>query len=95
MGNSKSTGNIKKRQPRRKRMSLYLINDNENSFDNVIYILSNYLPMCNSLRAEQIARLVHESGECHIHTGFPPEIYILYAQIQKAGLQVKLKLDKK
>ena len=31
MGNSKSTGNIKKRQPRRKRMSLYLINDNENS----------------------------------------------------------------
>ena len=95
MGNSKSTGNIKKRQPRRKRMSLYLINDNENSFDNVIYILSNYLPMCNSLRAEQIARLVHTSGECHIHTGFPPEIYILYAQIQKAGLQVKLKLDKK
>mgnify|MGYP001960209157 CR=1 FL=1 len=95
MGNSKSTGNIKKRQPRRKRMSLYLMNDDVNSFDNVIYILSNYLPMCNSLRAEQIARLVHKSGECHIHTGFPPEIYILYAQIQKAGLQVKLKLDKK
>jgi ATP-dependent Clp protease adapter protein ClpS len=72
-----------------------LMNDDVNSFDNVIYILSNYLPMCNSLRAEQIARLVHKSGECHIHTGFPPEIYILYAQIQKAGLQVKLKLDKK
>ena len=95
MENSKSTGNTKKRRPRRKRMSLYLMNDNVNSFEFVIYTLQKNLPMCNSLRAEQIAHLVHESGECHIHTGFPPEIYILYAQIQKAGLQVKLKLDKK
>ena len=51
--------------------------------------------MCNSLRAEQIAMLVHNSGECHIHTAFPPEIYILYAQLQKEGLTVQLKLDTK
>ena len=51
--------------------------------------------MCNTLRAEQMARLVHESGECHIHSGFPPEMYIIYAQLQKAGLTVKLKIDKK
>ena len=76
-------------------MSLYLINDDVNSFDYVIYILSKHLPMCNSLRAEQIAHLVHKSGECHIHTGFPPEIYIMYAQIQKAGLEVKLKINNK
>jgi ATP-dependent Clp protease adapter protein ClpS len=76
-------------------MSLYLINDDENTFDNVIYILTQYVPMCNSLRAEQIAQLVHKSGECHIHSGFSPEIYMIYAQIQKAGLNVKLKLDKK
>ena len=94
MENSKSTGNIKKRRPRRKRMSLYLLNDNENSFDFVIYILQKVLPMCNPLRAEQIAQLVHESGECHIHSGFPPDIYMIYAQLQKQGLQVKLKLDK-
>ena len=95
MENSKSNGNIKKRRPRRKRMSLYLLNDDFNSFDFVIYTLQKTLPMCNSLRAEQIAQLVHSSGECHIHTGFPPEIYLLYAQIQKSGLTVKLKLDKK
>ena len=95
MENSKSTGNIKKRRPRRKRMSLYLLNDDVNSFDNVIYILSKYLPECNTLRAEQIAQLVHKSGECHIHTGFPPAIYILYAQLQKEGLSVEIKLDKK
>ena len=76
-------------------MSLYLMNDDLNSFENVIYLLSKHVPMCNTLRAEQIAMLVHNSGECHVHTGFPPEIYILYAQIQKSGLQVKLKLDKK
>tara|TARA_Y100000592_G_C5309288_1_gene239280 strand:- start:316 stop:543 length:228 start_codon:yes stop_codon:yes gene_type:complete len=69
------------------------MNDNVNSFDNVIYILQKTLPMCNSLRAEQIALLVHESGECHIHSGYPPEIYMIYAQIQKSGLNIKLKLD--
>ena len=71
------------------------MDDNVNSFDFVMYALAKFIPMCNSLRAEQIAILVHESGECHIHTGYPPEIYILYAQLQKAGLTVKLKLDKK
>tara|TARA_R100000008_G_C3423387_1_gene86007 strand:+ start:253 stop:483 length:231 start_codon:yes stop_codon:yes gene_type:complete len=76
-------------------MSLYLLNDDVNSFDNVIYILQKTLPMCNTLRAEQIARLVHDSGKCHIHTGYPPDIYLLYAQLQKQGLTVQLKLDKK
>jgi len=95
MGISKSSGNIKKRRPRRKRMSLHLMNDDVNSFDYVIHVLCKRIPLCNSLRAEQIAMLVHKSGECHIHTGFPPEIYILYAQLQKTGLTVQLKLDKK
>ena len=75
-------------------MSLYLMNDNENSFDFVIHMLQQTLPMCNSLRAEQIAQLVHKSGECHIHSGFPPEIYMIFARLQKAGLTVNLKLDK-
>jgi len=92
---SKSNGNTKKRRPRRKRMSLYLMNDDHNSFEYVISTLTRFLPMCNSLRAEQIAQLVHNSGECHIHTAFPPEIYILYAQLQKEGLTVQLKLDTK
>jgi len=95
MGILKLSGNSKKkRRPSRKRMSLYLMNDNTNSFDNVIYTLTQYLPMCNTLRAEQIAMLVHNTGQCHIHTGYPPEIYVLYAQIQKTGLKVELKLYK-
>ena len=72
-------------------MSLYLINDDVNSFDYVISVLTSTIPMCNTLRAEQIAMLVHEAGECHIHTGFPPEIYLLYASFQKSGLKVQIR----
>jgi len=76
-------------------MSLYILNDGVNSFDYVIHILTKCIPMCNSLRAEQIARLVHDSGECKVHEAFPPTIYLIYAQLTKAGLSVKLKIDKK
>jgi len=76
-------------------MTIYVMNDDHNSFDHVIYILQKTLPMCNTLRAEQIARLVHESGKCDVFTGFPPEVYILYAQLQKMGLTVQLKIDQK
>ena len=95
MENLKSSGNSKKRRPKRQRMSLYLMNDNINSFDYVMHVLMNIIPMCNSLQAEQIARLVHDSGECKIYTGFAPTIYIIYAQITKSGLSAKLKLDQK
>ena len=95
MGISKSNGNIKKRRQKRQRMSLYLLNDDINSFEYVMHSLMTLLPMCNSLRAEQIARLVHDSGECKIYSGFAPNIYIMYAQLTKSGLSAKLKLDKK
>jgi len=72
-------------------MYLYLMNDNVNSFDTVIEILTAFLPMCNTLRAEQIAILVDGNGECSIYSGFAPEIYMLYAGMQKAGLQVQIR----
>ena len=89
METSKSSGNIKKR--RRKRMNLYLLNDNENSFEYVIESLRSFIPMCNILRAEQIAMIVHNAGECSIYSGFAPEIYMLYAMFQKAGLKVQIR----
>ena len=89
MATSKSSGNIRRR--RRKRMNLYLLNDNENSFEYVMESLKSFIPMCNSLRAEQIAMIVHNVGECSIYTGFAPEIYMLYAVFQKSGLQVQIR----
>ena len=76
---------------RRKRMQLYLLNDDENSFEYVIQALTTLLPKCNTLRAEQIAVSVDTSGECDIFSGFAPEIYILYAHFQKMGLQVQIR----
>jgi len=75
-------------------MSLHLMNDDVNSFQHVMEVLKANIPLCNSLRAEQIAHLVHKAGECQIHTGFPPEIYIIYAQLQKEGLKAQLKIIK-
>lgn len=72
-------------------MQLYLLDDNENSFDYVIQSLITLLPMCNTLRAEQIAILVDGNGECSIYSGFAPEIYMLYATFQKLGLQVQIR----
>lgn len=86
---SKLFGKSPKR--RRKRMQLYLLNDNENSFQYVIDVLTSILPMCNSLRAEQIAMIVHNAGECSIYSGFAPDIYVLYANLQKMGLLVQIR----
>tara|TARA_R110001592_G_C13005138_1_gene736265 strand:- start:102 stop:392 length:291 start_codon:yes stop_codon:yes gene_type:complete len=86
---SKLFGKLPKR--RRKRMKLYLLDDNENSFQYVIETLRSFIPMCNSLRAEQIAMIVHNTGECSIYSGFAPEIYMIYAMFQKAGLQVQIR----
>lgn len=91
MGTSKSSGNIKKRKPRRTRLNLYLINDDKNSFEYVIESLRIYIPMCNSLRAEQIAMIVHNAGECSIYSGFAPEIYMIYTSMTKAGLIVQIR----
>ena len=76
-------------------MSLILMNDDINTFDYIIMILSTFLPMCNKLQSTQIAQLTHKSGRCEIYSGFAPEIFILYAQLQKAGLTVKLKQHNK
>ena len=81
----------KSRRRRRKRMNLYLINDDKNSFEYVIQSLTRFIPMCNALRAEQIAMIVHNTGECSIYSGFAPEIYMIYTSFQKAGVIVQIR----
>ncbi len=76
---------------RRKRMELYLINDEVNSFDYAIEALTSLLPLCNTLRAQQIVLLTDGRGECQIYSGFAPEIYIIYANFQKLGFNVEIR----
>ena len=86
-----SGSSIPLRRKRRKRLELYLLDDNFNTFNYVIEILSAYLPMCNALQAEQMAIITNGSGQCRIYSGFPPEIYTLYAYLQKNGLNVQIR----
>ena len=51
--------------------------------------------MCNSLRAEQIAHIVHKAGRCDVYSGFAPEIYLIYSNLRKSGLNVELKINEK
>ena len=74
-------------------MSIYVLNDDYNTFDYVIHVLTKSIPMCNTLRAEQIARLVHDSGRCEVYSGFPPNIYVIYGHLSKSGLSVELKIN--
>ena len=79
------------RRKRRKRLHLYLIDDDYNTFDNVIYSLQQVLPMCNALTAEQLAMIVHNVGEAQLYSGFGNDVYIKYAQLQKLGLNVDIR----
>ncbi len=79
------------RRKRRKRLHLYLIDDDFNSFDNVIYALQTVLPDCNALLAEQMAMITHNAGEAELYSGFGNDVYIKYAQLQKLGLNVDIK----
>jgi len=86
-----SKSNIPSKRKRRKRLSLHLIDDDIHSFEYVNYMLTHLLPLCNTLRAEQLALITHNTGECQIYTGFAPEIYLVYAAFQKSGLDISLR----
>lgn len=75
---------------RRRKISLYLMDDDFTSFEHVISVLTSLLPRCNALRAESIANIVHTNGIYEIYTSKTPEIFVLHAQMKKAGLKVKL-----
>jgi len=80
--------------PRRKRIYLYLLDDDYNTMEYVIKSLMIMLPMCNSIRAEQLATIAHNNGQCLIHTSLNSTIYIMYAQLQKLGLSVDIRYKK-
>lgn len=80
---------------RRKRIALYLYNDELNSFEVVVQILAKYLPKCNRLRAEQLAIIAHNVGKVKLCTGFSPDIYKILADLIKAGLLVEAQENSK
>jgi len=79
---------LKRKRKYKRKVELYLVNDSYNSFDSVIEILSNTLPECSTIRAEQIANITHTNKTCHIFTAKPPEVYYVQSMLIKRGLHV-------
>jgi|TARA_R110000851_G_scaffold155262_1_gene297622 ATP-dependent Clp protease adaptor protein ClpS len=83
----------KQRKPRRKRLHIFLINDDELPFEYVTKVL---MAVCghNVYQAEQCAMITHNSGECHIWSGLGNDPYLVFEHLIKHGLDVKLKSKK-
>jgi len=80
--------NIKRR---RKRIPLFLYNDEFNSFESIVLSLTRHVPKCNTLRAEQLSLLAHNNGKTQIYSGFSPEVYQIQANLIKCGLIIETK----
>ena len=74
---------------RRKRVTIYLYDDELNSFETVSSALTRHVPNCNSIRAEQLALIAHNTGMAEVCSGFSPDIYAIYAHLIKSGLLVE------
>jgi ATP-dependent Clp protease adapter protein ClpS len=74
---------------RRKRVYLYLFNDDNNA---IAYVDDILRTICNKnpIAAAQIIRIVETTGRCQVTSGFEPAIFHIYALLVKAGLIVKL-----
>lgn len=79
---------LKRKRRNKRKIELYLVNDKYNTFENVIDALSNTLPDCSPIRAEQMANITHTKEVCHIYTGKSPEVYFIQTMLIKRGLHV-------
>ena len=84
---------MKKRRPRRKRLYIYLMNDNVNAFEYVIKVLQSVLGH-NVYQAEQCAMITHNAGKCLVHSALDRDAYLLYEILLKHGLKVQLTIKK-
>ncbi len=78
-----------KKKTRRRRLYIVLQNDNVNDFD---YVIKTLMTNCshNYYQAHQCALIVHNTGECNIYSGLGLEVLMVFEQLTKSGLTVKL-----
>ena len=71
-------------------MKLFILNDDVNSFDNVVESIQMYLNY-PYMQGVSIAHLVHDTGECLVKTSDDVELMQeIYEGLGKSGLTVKL-----
>ena len=72
------------------KVSLYLLNDNVHSFDEVVSMCRKYLSYPTT-QGMSIANIVHTSGECRIYEGSTAEE--LYEVFREDGFNVELRTE--
>jgi ATP-dependent Clp protease adapter protein ClpS len=92
-GSLKLNTKTKAKGKKNRRCVLIMHNDSVNSFEHVIKTLSSTLPMCNTLRATQLAHLVHENGSCAVYHGRQRESLMIYGMLSKSGLKITLQVN--
>tara|TARA_B110000858_G_scaffold141856_1_gene161031 strand:+ start:596 stop:817 length:222 start_codon:yes stop_codon:yes gene_type:complete len=71
-------------------MKLYILNDDVNSFDNVIRIVQQYLNY-PYLQSASIANIVHNSGQCEVKDSDDEDlIKEVYRNMVKEGLHLRI-----
>lgn len=76
--------------PKKHKQSLYIINDNTNSFKDVMLVLEMLLGF-NTIQAEQVALLVHYKGKYPIMTADIETLKDFEFALMKHGLNVMIK----
>jgi ATP-dependent Clp protease adaptor protein ClpS len=72
--------------------SLYLLNDDIHTFEDVIYILRKYFGY-SILHGASIANIVHQTGKCQIKTGPFSELEPIKEGLLRDGFSVLIKND--
>ena len=72
--------------------SLYLLNDDVHTFEDVIYILRKYFGY-SILHGTSIANIVHQTGQCQIKKGTISELDPIKEGLLRDGFSVLIKND--
>lgn len=69
--------------------TLFLFNDEVNSFD---FVIETLIDICGheSTQAEQCAMIAHYNGKCSVYTDCFDELLPLYNQLTEKGLTVQI-----
>jgi ATP-dependent Clp protease adapter protein ClpS len=71
---------------------LYLLNDDVNSFEDVVNILRRYLSY-PTLQGHSIASIVHQNGSCCVYTGEEVMVERLFDIFISNGFNVRIGND--
>lgn len=69
--------------------TLYLLNDDVHSFDEVVFTLQRYLAYPQT-QGRSIANVIHTKGECDIKSGDYYDLDLLKETLESFGFKVRL-----